>query len=101
VSEEPKIQDCFHSLEEVKAVSMGMKLARHLCVVAPAFSLQNAVGYTKISAEFIASVRQLEYPQFQSLPKGGPYQLAPIRAELQAQILGDDPPQTGSSAPFS
>jgi hypothetical protein len=66
------IQPPDDSLEQVKAVSMGMKLVRHLCVVAPVFSLQNAVGYTKVSADFIARVRQLEYPQFQFLPKGGP-----------------------------
>jgi hypothetical protein len=59
-------------LQEVKAVSNGMKLVRHLCIVAPAFSLENAVGDRKVPPEFIARVRQLEYPQFQFLPKGGP-----------------------------
>jgi hypothetical protein len=60
---------------EVKGVSKGMKLARHLCVVAPAFSLEDAVGYQKATDEFIARVRRLEYPQFLFVPKGGPMTL--------------------------
>ena len=69
------IQPPDHSLKEVKNVSMGMKLARHLCVVAPAFSLEDSVGYQKATEEFIARVRRLDYPQFLFVPKGGPLTL--------------------------
>jgi hypothetical protein len=60
------------SLIEVKGVSKGIKLDRHLCVVAPAFSLEDAVGYQKATVEFIARVRRLDYSQFLFVPKGGP-----------------------------
>ncbi len=43
--------------------------------MAPAFSLENAVGYQKANEEFIARVRRLIYPQFLFVPKGGPITL--------------------------
>ena len=60
------------ALAEVPKVSMGIKLERHLCVVAPAFGLENAEGYSKVPDEFLQRVRRLEYPQFCFLAKGGP-----------------------------
>ena len=64
------IQPPDHSLAEVKGVSI--KLARHLCVVAPAFSLEDSAGYQKATEEFRNRVRRLDYPQFLFVPKGGP-----------------------------
>jgi len=60
------------SLSVVKSVSMGIKLERHLCIVAPAFGLSDSAGYARASTEFLERVRKLEYPQFLFLPKGGP-----------------------------
>jgi hypothetical protein len=81
------IQPPDHSLTTVKIPSSGIKLARHLCVVAPAFSLVDAAGYTKVADEFIARVRQLEYPQFQFLPKGGPLSLDSLIRLDEAQSV--------------
>lgn len=61
------------ALSEVPKVSMGIKLERHLCVVAPLFGLANAEGYSRVSGEFLGRVRQLEYPQFCFIPKCGPF----------------------------
>lgn len=66
------IQPTDPSLSLVKTVSMGIKIERHLCVVAPVFGLSNSVGYARASTEFLERVRKLEYPQFLFLPKGGP-----------------------------
>lgn len=51
---------------------MGIKLERHLCVVAPVFGLSDSAGYARASTEFLERVRKLDYPQFLFLPKGGP-----------------------------
>jgi hypothetical protein len=59
-------------LAKAPKVSMGINLERHLCVVAPAFGLENAEGYSRVSDEFLGRVRRLEYPQFCFLAKGGP-----------------------------
>ncbi len=60
------------SLAQVPKVSMGIKVERHLCVVAPVFGLTNPEGYSRASDEFLGRVRRLEYPQFLFLTKGGP-----------------------------
>ena len=58
-------------LKEVGKGTGGMKIERHLCLVAPIFSIVDDVGYRKVPDEFRNDVRQLEYPQFLFLPKGG------------------------------
>lgn len=60
------------ALAAVTKVKMGIRVERHLCVVAPAFGLENAEGYSRVSEEFLNRVRRLEYPQFCFLAKDGP-----------------------------
>jgi hypothetical protein len=60
------------SLTSIRGRDVRMKIARHLCVIAPLYSLEDDVGYSKAPQEFINRIRQLEYPQFLFLPKGGP-----------------------------
>jgi hypothetical protein len=60
------------ALAQVGKVSMGINLERHLCVVAPAFGLENEEGYSRVSEDFLVRVRKLEYPQFLFLAKSGP-----------------------------
>jgi hypothetical protein len=66
------IQPPDESLNEVPKVSMGIKVVRHLSVVAPVFGLTNPEGYSRASEEFLSRVRRLEYPQFCFLAAGGP-----------------------------
>lgn len=63
------------TLKDAPKVSMGIKLERHLCVVAPIFGLENAEGYSRVSEEFLGRVRRLDYPQFCFLAKGGPLRM--------------------------
>lgn len=48
-----------------------LKLERHLCVVAPVFSIVDEVGHSKINTEVRDRIRLLQYPQFVLLPSGG------------------------------
>lgn len=48
-----------------------LKLERHLCVVAPVFSIVDEVGNSKMNAEVRDRIRLLQYPQFVMLPSGG------------------------------
>lgn len=47
----------------------GGRVNRHLCLVAPCYSVVDRMGKAKFSADFIARVCQLEFPQFLFLPK--------------------------------
>ena len=66
------IQPPDESLQEVPKVSMGIRVVRHLCVVAPVFGLINPEGYSRAPEEFLSRVRRLEYPQFCFLAASGP-----------------------------
>lgn len=48
-----------------------LKLERHLCIVAPVFSIVDEVGSSKMNAEVRDRIRLLQYPQFVMLPGGG------------------------------
>jgi hypothetical protein len=46
-----------------------MKLDKHLCLVAPCYSVVDPMGKTKIDLSLLDRVRRLEFPQFLFLPK--------------------------------
>jgi hypothetical protein len=47
----------------------GGRVNRHLCLVAPCYSVVDRMGKAKYSATFLERVCQLEFPQFLFLPK--------------------------------
>jgi hypothetical protein len=79
------------SLRTVGKSTGDMKIVRHLCVVAPIFSIVDEVGYSKVPEEFRNRVRQLEYLQFTFLPTGGPLSLDSILRldELQSVAINN------------
>jgi hypothetical protein len=79
------------SLLTVGKSTGDIKIVRHLCVIAPVFSIVDAVGYSKVPEEFRNRVRRLEYPQFPFLPAGGPLSLDSILRldELQSVAINN------------
>ena len=69
---------------------MGINLERHLCVVAPAFGLENAEGYSKVSEEFLGRLRRLEYSQFCFVAKAGPLNEADSLIRLDELLIHRD-----------
>ena len=53
------------NLRDVKG---GGRINRHLCLVAPCYSVADGMGKSKFPDEFLKKVRLLEYPQFMFLP---------------------------------
>ena len=79
------------SLHTVGKSTGDMKIVRHLCVVAPIFSIVDAVGYSKVPEEFRNRVRCLDYLQFMFLPAGGPLTLDSVLRldELQSVAINN------------
>ena len=63
------------------------RLARHLCLVAPMFSVSDTAGVQKFEPTFIERVRLLGYPQFLFLPSGGPLQRDSLARLDEAQSV--------------
>lgn len=59
------------ALSGLPKTSGDLKLERHLCVVAPIFSIVDEVGHSKMNTEVRDRIRLLQYPQFVLLPSGG------------------------------